>query len=152
MIKQQRTPSSVTKKLIRLTPPSLWAKMATASSAINTRAFSWMKRCGFIWNALDYRVVSQITRFMGPTWDPPGSCRPQMGPMLAPWTLLLGVSHQWWINISFDSGLVLARYYQEKWWFGSLTPICVTSICVARERRVKDPSKQTRTYKNSKGQ
>ena len=24
--------------------------------------------------------------FMGPTWGPPGSCRPQMGPMLAPWT------------------------------------------------------------------
>ena len=29
---------------------------------------------------------------MGPTWDPPGSCRPQMGPMLAPWTLLSGTS------------------------------------------------------------
>ena len=28
---------------------------------------------------------------MGPTWGPPGSCRPQMGPMLAPWTLLLGL-------------------------------------------------------------
>ena len=28
---------------------------------------------------------------MGPTWDPPGSCRPQMGPMLAPWTMLLGL-------------------------------------------------------------
>ena len=27
---------------------------------------------------------------MGPTWGPPGSCRPQMGPMLAPWTLLSG--------------------------------------------------------------
>ena len=27
-------------------------------------------------------------RFMGPTWGPPGSYRPQMGPMLAPWTLL----------------------------------------------------------------
>ena len=25
---------------------------------------------------------------MGPTWGPPGSCRPQMGPILAPWTLL----------------------------------------------------------------
>ena len=25
---------------------------------------------------------------MGPTWGPPGSCRPQMEPMLAPWTLL----------------------------------------------------------------
>ena len=29
---------------------------------------------------------------MGPTWDPPGSCRPQMGPMLAPWTLLSGIN------------------------------------------------------------
>ena len=27
---------------------------------------------------------------MGPTWGPPGSCRPQMGPMLAQWTLLSG--------------------------------------------------------------
>ena len=27
---------------------------------------------------------------MGPTWGPPGSCRPQMGPMLAPWTSLSG--------------------------------------------------------------
>ena len=33
---------------------------------------------------------TQIARFMGPTWGPPGSCRPQMGPMLAPWTLLSG--------------------------------------------------------------
>ena len=32
--------------------------------------------------------MSQITKFMGPIWDPPASCRPQMGPMLAPWTLL----------------------------------------------------------------
>ena len=31
---------------------------------------------------------SQIAKFMGPTWGPPGSCWPQMGPMLAPWTLL----------------------------------------------------------------
>ena len=29
---------------------------------------------------------------MGPTWGPPGSCRPRMGPMLAPWTLLSGMS------------------------------------------------------------
>ena len=28
---------------------------------------------------------------MGPTWGPPGSSQPQMGPMLAPWTLLLGL-------------------------------------------------------------
>ena len=35
--------------------------------------------------------ISQIAKFMGPTWSQPGSCRPQMGPMLAPWTLLSGM-------------------------------------------------------------
>ena len=34
---------------------------------------------------------SQMARFMGPTWGPPGSCRPQVGPMLAPRTLLSGL-------------------------------------------------------------
>ena len=29
-----------------------------------------------------------IARFMGPTWGPSGADRTQMGPMLAPWTLL----------------------------------------------------------------
>ena len=28
---------------------------------------------------------------MGPTWGPPGSCRPRVGPTLASWTLLSGV-------------------------------------------------------------
>ena len=40
-------------------------------------------------------LLSQIATFMGPTWGPPGSCRPQMGPMLSPWTLLSGV--RWWV-------------------------------------------------------
>ena len=39
----------------------------------------------------------QIANFMGPTWGPPGSCRPQMGPMLAPWTLLSGTV--WWMSM-----------------------------------------------------
>ena len=33
---------------------------------------------------------AQISKFMGPTWGPPGSSRPQIGPMLVPWTLLSG--------------------------------------------------------------
>ena len=36
-------------------------------------------------------VSSPIARFMGPTWGPPGSCRPHMGRMLALWTLLSGM-------------------------------------------------------------
>ena len=44
---------------------------------------------------LHWSIHTQIAKFMGPTWGPPGSCRPQMGPMLAPWTLLSGYSQSW---------------------------------------------------------
>ena len=34
--------------------------------------------------------VALIARFIGPTWGPSGADRTQLGPMLAPWTLLSG--------------------------------------------------------------
>ena len=45
----------------------------------------WVKRPsnrGISW------AVRQIARFRWPPWGPSGSCRPQVAPMLAPWTLL----------------------------------------------------------------
>ena len=33
-------------------------------------------------------LYNLTARFMGPTWGPPGADRTQVGPMLAPWTLL----------------------------------------------------------------
>ena len=36
--------------------------------------------------------TAQIAKFMGPTWSTPGSCRPHVGRILAPWTLLSGPS------------------------------------------------------------
>ena len=39
-----------------------------------------------------YSNITQRARFMGPTWGPPGSWRPQMGPMLAPLICYLGAS------------------------------------------------------------
>ena len=39
-----------------------------------------------------YYVVYLITRFMGPTWGPSGADRTQIGPMLAPWTLVSGLA------------------------------------------------------------
>ena len=47
-----------------------------------------------LWFCLLLDLSTQIAKFMGPTWGPPGSCRPQMGPMLAPWTLLSGNGYQ----------------------------------------------------------
>ena len=43
-----------------------------------------------IYGSIVYIITAQIAKFMGQTWGPPGSCRPQTGPMSAPWTLLSG--------------------------------------------------------------
>ena len=51
---------------------------------------------------------SQIAKVMGPTRGPPGSCRPQMGPMSAPWTLI--------------SGFVLYNYFIIISWLWSIAP------------------------------
>ena len=37
-------------------------------------------------------MLPHRVKFMGPKWGPPGSCRPQMDLMLAPWTLLPGTT------------------------------------------------------------
>ena len=40
---------------------------------------------------IDILVPSLIARFMAPTWGPSGADSTQVGPMLAPWTLLSGI-------------------------------------------------------------
>ena len=61
---------------------------------ISLGILSWRRKSiFFIIN--DTANSPHIAKFMGPTWGPPGSCRPQMGPMLAPWTLLSGSSIIW---------------------------------------------------------
>ena len=56
-------------------------------------ALSWYP-WRYRWNrdAWKFAAYTQIAKAMRPTWGPPGSCRPQMGPILAPWTLLSGIS------------------------------------------------------------
>ena len=65
--------------------------MAFISKDINNRFIYSHRHTGNTMNSL-VQGCTQIARFMGPTWGPSGSCRPQMGPMLAPWTLLSGVA------------------------------------------------------------
>ena len=50
-------------------------------------------------------VTSLIARFMGPTWGPSGADRPQVGPILAPWTLLSGITHQAHCSIYIETHL-----------------------------------------------
>ena len=43
------------------------------------------------------QLAAQIARFMGPTWGSHGVDRTQVGPVLAPWTLLSGWCHHVWL-------------------------------------------------------
>ena len=88
-------------------PSSAPKELNTGAACINTISMQFVvllshmnwrapvTLCRSIWINLQWfyfaMATSQIAKFMGPTWGPPGSCRPQMGPMLAPWTLLSGI-------------------------------------------------------------
>ena len=68
---------------------------------------------------------------MGLTWGPPGSCRPQMGPMLAPWTLLSGNLNQWDL-LAHINGLVQERRNSSALAM-ELRLSCINpSICIAK--------------------
>ena len=47
---------------------------------------------GYCWTK---QGTSLIARFMGPTWGPSGADRTKVGPMLGPWTWLLGIFLQY---------------------------------------------------------
>ena len=78
---------------------------------------------------------AQITTFMGPTWGPPGSCRPQMGPMLTPWTLLSGgLTTPAYCKYICCNRRVPSQYQPGAVFIGSI-PACIWLIasCVYRE-------------------
>ena len=43
---------------------------------------------------------------MGPTWGSTGSCRPQISPTLAPWTLLLGFRHPCTYSMDYTASII----------------------------------------------
>ena len=55
--------------------------------------------------------MSQIARFMRPTWGPPGAARTQVSPILAPWTLL---SVEAWLRDYYN--LYIVGYLCEGRW------------------------------------
>ena len=62
---------------------------------------------------------------MRPTWGPPGSCRPQMGPMLASWSLPSG---PWYRHFHEPKG--------EEISFGRISKISVNSFVIHLSKRL----------------
>ena len=86
-------------------------------------------------------ITSQKAKFMGPIWGPPGSCRPQMGPMLAPWTLLSGIIFKDDDAVLFTHWGQMVHIYISKLATGQ-TPSPLTAIperkaCLVRNHYLK---------------
>ena len=83
-------------------------------------------------NVLRCTVMSQrlslIARFMEPTWGPSGAGRTQVGPMLAPWTLLStmhrsqSATSRIWVrsNPDLNAALIIAPIYARSHCIGPL--------------------------------
>ena len=91
----------------------------------------WLKPCSV---TIFSHKASQTAKFMGPTWGPPGPCRPQMGPMLAPWTLL---SSLYSIQGSAISQLNVTKHVLSQWqskgsakWENITMPVSIYHVCV----------------------
>ena len=57
-------------------------------------------------------ITPQIAKFMWPTLDPPGSCRPRWAPCLFPWALLSGTDLS---GSGIDSPLIFSCAGRIKW-------------------------------------
>ena len=55
----------------------------------------------------DSASTTQIARFMGPTWGPPGSCQPQMGPHVDPMNLDMRALFRMFVPFSDDQFVLL---------------------------------------------
>ena len=78
----------------------------------------WIVAVKKTWSNMSNLSTSQLKRFMGPTLGPPGADRTQMGPMLAPWTLLLGLLYKynpsWLVKLLF---VIKSCYAAISSWF-----------------------------------
>ena len=84
----------------------VWRKTVNFQTMYSTQCYTWYWGCAVLLSTDFYLIwifcvtsfasyletSTLIARFMGPTWGPSGADRTQVGPMLAPWTLLSGQS------------------------------------------------------------
>ena len=100
-------------------------------------------------------MASLIARFLVPTWGPSGADRTQVGPMLAPWTLLSGIAfRERWLSPYLYQNFFreyrratiyfhyILRFYVDLWGFGS---------CYVWSRSVNWHAPQTHLWLWSKG-
>ena len=78
-------------------------------------------------------LTTQIAKFMGPTWGPPGSCRPQMGPMNIP--VVINNLKADILNKIDTHSLYGFVFYIKRIWLNEYKTECVEPNCYVCNRR-----------------
>ena len=81
------------------------------------------------WKCYDrLSYTSLIARFIGPTRGPSGAYRTQVGPMLAPWILLSGLSQKnTWLTCHYHSQMLYSIWYS---WGGYILALVSVNIFI----------------------
>ena len=86
-------------------------------------------------------VTALIGRFMGPPWGPSGADRTQMGPMLAPWTLLSGRDYSGFRGVSSSPFTSLYGWgpfpiknwpWQKCYWSQTIRPVLMALTMLSK--------------------
>ena len=86
-------------------------------------------------------LTSLIARFMGPTWGPSGASRTQVGPMLAPWTLLSGMAQYRAYSSLAPSQWETALLHNEVFhWLGTSLESALTIWCDVTYKTIRQRS------------
>ena len=72
---------------ISFTTPETWHWVHCCSPLLSAAQMVWTRTACHVQCQICHRL-NQIAGFTWPTWGPPGADRTQVGPRLAPWTLL----------------------------------------------------------------
>ena len=74
--------------------PTVWRGLVYYQMLCICQRMPWIS----VWWRYVSHIASQTTKFMGLTWGPHGSCRPQMGPMNLAIRDIIGLIHPTWIH------------------------------------------------------
>ena len=85
------------------------------------------------------RSITLIARLMGLTWGPSGADRTQVGPMLAPWTLLSGYT---------CNGILTSRQRQAGTFWPCYNIAHYSTIWHGDRQRKRNKTKAAHTYSN----
>ena len=122
----------------------MWSVLCIGEFCCYHKFHDTIDRCSSFSPSLhDDVMTSEIARFMRPTWGPPGDNRTQVGPMLAPWTLLSGMAFP--MHAFYEGNLLIRSQYcraliyyllawanswtKSCWWSQISWHSCYTKIC-----------------------